>query len=101
MQRRGKAVDGPDSQRRVEPEASIDLRGTPCPVNFIRSRLKLETVSPGAWLQVDLDSGEPERMVSEGLRSEGHWVESSPLQNPISGVEAPAAVRLLVRRDGA
>jgi len=82
-------VDGPESQRQVDPEASVDLRGTPCPVNFIRSRLKLETIAPGAWLQVDLDGGEPERMVSEGLRSEGHWVESSPLQNPISAAEAP------------
>ena len=40
---------------------SLDLRGTACPVNFIRTRLALETIEPGAWLQVDLDAGEPER----------------------------------------
>ena len=36
---------------------SLDLRGTACPVNFIRTRLALETIEPGAWLQVDLDAG--------------------------------------------
>ena len=42
------------------------LRGTPCPLNFIRSKLALEKLAPGAWLQVDLDAGEPEEMVASG-----------------------------------
>ena len=70
----------------------LDLRGTPCPLNFIRTRLALETIEPGAWLQVDLDSGEPERLVGDGLRQAGHQVLSSPL--------ADGAVRLLVCRHG-
>ena len=70
----------------------LDLRGTPCPLNFIRSKLALEKLEPGAWLQVDLDAGEPEQMVAGGLRSEGHLVELEPLP--------PAAVRLRIRRDG-
>jgi hypothetical protein len=77
------------------------LRGTPCPVNFIRSRLKLETIAPGAWLLVDLDAGEPERMVTEGLRAEGHQVHGSPI--PI-GAAVPGftsqGVRLSIRRAG-
>ena len=38
---------------------SLDLRGMACPVNFIRTRLALESIEPGDWLQVDLDGGEP------------------------------------------
>ena len=42
---------------------SLDLRGTPCPVNFVRCKLTLETMHPGDQLDVDLDRGEPEEMV--------------------------------------
>jgi TusA-related sulfurtransferase len=75
-----------------EPLLQLDLRGTPCPLNYVRSRLALEKLPSGAWLQVDLDAGEPERMVGEGLRGEGHSVRVSPLE--------PGAIRLLILRDG-
>ena len=42
-----------------DPSAQLNLRGTPCPLNFIRSKLALEKLALGAWLQVDLDAGEP------------------------------------------
>jgi len=70
----------------------LDLRGTPCPLNFIRSKLALEKLEPGAWLQVDLDVGEPEEMVARGLREAGHRVELEPL--------AVGVVRLLIRNGG-
>ncbi len=80
-----------------EPAARLDLRGTPCPLNFIRARLALETITPGDWLQVDLDAGEPQRMVAEGLAADGHRVEAVQPARP----EFPAAVvRLLIRRHG-
>ena len=53
----------------------IDLRGTPCPVNFIRCRLAIEKLSPSDSLEIDLDKGEPEDMVIHGLQEEGHFVE--------------------------
>ena len=56
---------------------SLDLRGTPCPVNFIRCRLALEALQPGDLLNVQLDRGEPEEMVIPGLREAGHRVEIS------------------------
>ena len=74
------------------PTAQLDLRGTPCPLNFIRSKLALEKLEPGAWLQVDLDAGEPEEMVARGLRDAGHRVELEPL--------AAGVVRLLIRNGG-
>lgn len=71
---------------------SLDLRGTPCPVNFIRTRLALEGIEPGGSLQVDLDAGEPERSVGDGLREEGHTVEVIPNDD--------GSVRLLICRHG-
>jgi TusA-related sulfurtransferase len=56
-------------------EAHLDLRGTPCPLNYVRARLALEKVPEGGHLVLDLDAGEPERMVGEGLRGDGHGVE--------------------------
>ena len=67
----------------------LDLRGTPCPLNYIRTRLALEKLPAGAELEVWLDRGEPERLVSEGLRQEGHAVALAPLEGD--------AVRLTVR----
>jgi TusA-related sulfurtransferase len=86
------------------PSTCLDLRGTPCPLNFIRSRLALEALEPGAWLQLDLDAGEPEQMVAEGLRQAGHQVQQAGLQQPAPASAipsvSPGAVRLLVRRRG-
>jgi len=69
-----------------QPSRCLDLRGTPCPLNFIRSKLALETVAPGAWLQVDLDAGEPEQLVAAGLREAGHRVDVDPAAAPEGGV---------------
>ena len=56
-------------------ENYIDLRGIPCPMNFIRCRLALESLEPSDALSVDLDQGEPVSMVLPGLRNAGHHVE--------------------------
>ena len=75
-----------------QPSRCLDLRGTPCPLNFIRSKLALEKLEPGAWLQVDLDAGEPEQMVASGLREAGHRVEAQAGEG--------GGVRLLIQRLG-
>ena len=53
----------------------IDLRGTSCPVNFVKCKLALEELLPNQLLQVELDTGEPELMVVAGLKEAGHKVE--------------------------
>ena len=53
----------------------LDLRGTPCPVNFVRCRLALEALNQNNSLQVDLDRGEPEETVLSGLRKEGYKIK--------------------------
>ncbi|WP_269622076.1 sulfurtransferase TusA family protein [Prochlorococcus marinus] len=54
---------------------NIDLRGTPCPVNFVRCRLELQQLNHSDSLQVDLDRGEPEEMVIPGLINDGFNVK--------------------------
>ncbi|MBR8831160.1 MAG: putative sulfur carrier protein [Chroococcopsis gigantea SAG 12.99] len=54
----------------------LDLRGTPCPINFVRTKLKLEQMPPGELLEVWLDAGEPIEQVPESLTVEGYTIES-------------------------
>ena len=54
---------------------SLDLRGTPCPVNLIRCRLAIEDLSTLESLEVFLDKGEPEEMIVNSLQNEGHVVQ--------------------------
>ena len=74
-------------------EAHLDLRGTPCPLNYVRARLALEKVPEGGHLLLDLDAGEPEQMVAEGLRGDGHDVERIEV-----GDAGAAEVRLRIHR---
>ncbi len=53
----------------------LDLRGTPCPVNYIRSSLAAEKLTNNDFLNIDLDKGEPEEMVFLGLKKAGHNVK--------------------------
>ena len=57
------------------PEEKLDLRGTPCPINFVRTKLYLEKMSPGSLLEVLLDSGEPIEQVPDSLIMEGYTLE--------------------------
>ncbi|MDJ0605451.1 sulfurtransferase TusA family protein, partial [Microcystis sp. M53602_WE12] len=35
---------------------TLDLRGTPCPINFVRTKLQLEKMTAGERLEVWLDA---------------------------------------------
>ncbi|MBD1849349.1 sulfurtransferase TusA family protein [Leptolyngbya sp. FACHB-711] len=59
----------------LQPDAQMDLRGTPCPLNFVRTKLRLERMTPGALLEVWLDPGEPIEQVPDSLRMEGYGIE--------------------------
>jgi TusA-related sulfurtransferase len=54
----------------------LDLRGTPCPINFVRTKLRLEQMPPGSLLEVWLDPGEPIEQVPDSLKMEGYQVEA-------------------------
>ena len=53
----------------------LDLCGLACPVNFVKCCLALENLSSKDILKVDLDVGEAETSVIEGLCEKGYKVK--------------------------
>ena len=53
----------------------LDLCGLVCPVNFIKCCLTLEKLSFKEVLKVDLDIGEAETSVIDGLQEKGYKVK--------------------------
>lgn len=49
----------------------IDLRGTPCPMNFVRIKLELDRLPHGAVLQVTADGGDTGRDILRSLEQQG------------------------------
>ncbi len=58
------------------PDERLDLRGTPCPINFVRTKLRLEQMQPGTLLEVWLDPGEPIEQVPDSLTMAGYQIEA-------------------------
>ena len=52
----------------------LDLRGFVCPVNFVKCCLALENLALNQVLKVDLDIGESEATVIDGLKEKGYHV---------------------------
>jgi sulfite reductase (ferredoxin) len=70
-----------------------DLRGVACPMNYVKTKLKLEMMDAGERLEVWLDAGEPIKNVPLSLKNDGHKLL---LQEPL---EAEAAhFRILVEK---
>ncbi len=55
-------------------DEKIDLRGVLCPINFVKTKLKLEMMEAGQVLEIVLDDGEPMRNVPRSIKEEGHKV---------------------------
>ena len=53
----------------------LDLCGIVCPVNFVKCCLTLEKLSSNEVLKVDLDIGEAETSVIDGLEDKGYKVK--------------------------
>ena len=58
------------------PDERLDLRGVPCPLNFVRTKLKLQRMPLGELLEVWLDAGEPVEQVPDSLLAEGVLIEA-------------------------
>lgn len=58
----------------VKINATLDLKGVSCPMNFVKSKLKLEEMQAGEVLEVIIDDGEPIRNVPASLKEEGHKI---------------------------
>ena len=56
-------------------EHYLNLQGHACPVNFVKCCLVLENLSSNQVLKVDLDIGEAETSVIDGLQEKGYKVK--------------------------
>ena len=56
------------------PQESLDLRGVVCPINFVKTKLKLEEMAGGQVLEVIIDAGEPMANVPRSIKEEGHKI---------------------------
>lgn len=52
----------------------LDLRGVACPINFVKTKLKLEELELGDSLEVLLDRGEAVKNVPRSAKEEGHKI---------------------------
>lgn len=52
----------------------LDLKGTPCPINYVKTKLVLENLDSGDTLEVLLDEGEPMDNVPKSLENDGHQI---------------------------
>jgi len=57
-----------------EQVTTLDLSGVACPMNFVKTKIKLATMPVGAQLLVILDDGEPIENVPLSLEEQGHKV---------------------------
>ena len=72
------------------PDAQMDLRGTPCPMNWVKLKLRLEEMEGGQVVEVTLDDGDAIRNVPRSAIAEGHRVlQVAPLEG---------AFRLMIER---
>ena len=70
-----------------------DLRGVACPMNYVKTKLKLEMMDAGEHLEVWLDAGEPIQNVPLSLKNDGHKLL---LQEPLEA--AASHYRILVEK---
>lgn len=69
----------------------LDLRGEVCPYTFVRTKLALEELPPGAELVIWLDHGPAFRNVPRALREDGHEVLSCEVS------DEPRECRIVIR----
>jgi sulfite reductase (ferredoxin) len=69
------------------------LRGVACPLNYVKTKLKLEMMDAGEQLEIWLDAGEPIKNVPMSLKNDGHKLL---VQEPLEA--AATHYRILVEK---
>ncbi len=69
----------------------MTVTGQECPMNYVRVKLRLETMAAGQVLEALVDDGEASRNVPRSARDEGHEVL---LAEPYTA----GVVRVLIRK---
>lgn len=80
------------SRSHLCPDDELDLRGVICPYNFVKTKLKLETMNAGQVLAVVLDDGDPIKNVPRSVSDDGHIV--------LSQQRVDRHYRVLIRKRG-
>ncbi|MCC6141165.1 MAG: sulfurtransferase TusA family protein [Nitrospira sp.] len=83
--------DAGSVQQEIPSDIEIDLRGVICPYNFVKTKLKLETMAQGQVLSVLLDDGDPIKNVPRSVENEGHTI--------LAQDRVGASYRVLIRRE--
>ena len=52
----------------------LDLKGTPCPINYVKAKLFLENLEVGEITDILLDEGDPIRNVPKSLEGDGQQI---------------------------
>lgn len=78
-------------QQGIPSDIELDLRGVICPYNFVKTKLKLETMGHGQVLSVLLDDGDPIKNVPRSVENEGHTV--------LGQDRVGSSYRVLIRRE--
>ncbi len=55
-------------------DEKIDITKEICPMTFVKTKLKLESMHSGQILEVTLRNGEPLRNVPRSVKEEGHKI---------------------------
>lgn len=58
----------------IRPDQILDLKNVACPMNFVKAKLKLESMESGEVLELILDDGDPIKNVSGSIKDEGHKI---------------------------
>ncbi len=75
----------------IKIDQQMDLRGVVCPMNFVQTKLKLESMQPEEILLVTIDSGEAMKNVPQSVKDDGHKILK------VEKID-PEAFRLTIRR---
>tara|TARA_R110000796_G_scaffold16484_5_gene51488 strand:+ start:57082 stop:57327 length:246 start_codon:yes stop_codon:yes gene_type:complete len=75
------------------PDQKIDITKDVCPMTFVRTRLKLETMAAGQVLEVTLRTGEPLKNVPRSVKEMG-----DDIIDLVEIADMPGTYRLTIRK---
>ncbi|HWP91058.1 MAG TPA: sulfurtransferase TusA family protein [Thermodesulfobacteriota bacterium] len=58
----------------IRVDEKIDITKEICPMTFVKTKLKLESMRSGQVLEVSLNDGEPLRNVPRSIKEDGHKI---------------------------
>ena len=69
-------IDNMSNLNNIKIDQRIDITNEICPMTFVKTKLKLETMDAGQVLEVTLREGEPLSNVPKSVKEDGHKVVS-------------------------